>query len=109
MLKHWHALTRFLSVAGAPMDNSLCEQAIKVAIRQRRNSLFYKTVKGAEVGDCLMTVIYTAAKNKINIFDYLNELQRNQIAVQADPASWLPWNYQDTLDKMSEHVELQAA
>jgi len=51
MLRHWNALTQFLSVAGAPIDNSLCEQAIKVAIRHRRNSLFYKTFKGAEIGD----------------------------------------------------------
>ena len=78
MLKHWEALTNFLRVAGAPIDNSLCEQAIKVAIRHRRNSLFYKTFKGAKMGDCLMSVIHTAAKNNINIFDYLNTLQRYQ-------------------------------
>jgi len=101
MLKYWDALTQFLRVAGAPIDNSLCEQAIKVAIRHRRNSLFYKTFKGAEIGDCLMSVIHTAAKNNVNIFDYLNTLQRYQKAVQADPDSWLPWHYQATLDKMT--------
>lgn len=105
MLRHWDALTKFLSVVGAPIDNSLCEQAIKVAIRHRRNSLFYKTFKGAQVGDCLMSLIHTAAKNNINIFDYLNALQRNQKAVQENPTSWLPWNYQSTLDE----VELIAA
>lgn len=109
MLRHWDALTKFLHVVGAPIDNSLCEQAIKVAIRHRRNSLFYKTFKGAQVGDCLMSVIHTAAKNNVNIFDYLNVLQRNQESVRASPASWLPWNYQDTLAKMTEYVELRAA
>lgn len=109
MLRHWDALTRFHSFVGAPIDNSLCEQAIKVAIRHRRNSLFYKTFKGAQVGDCLMSIIHTAAKNNINIFDYLNILQRHHHSVQASPGSWLPWNYQDTLKKMLEQNELIAA
>lgn len=109
MLRHWDALTKFLSVAGAPIDNSLCEQAIKVAIRHRRNSLFYKTFKGAQVGDCLMSIIHTAAKNNINIFDYLNVLQRNQQAVWENPASWLPWNYQGTLDNIAGPGKLLAA
>jgi transposase len=109
MLRHWEALTKFLSVVGAPIDNSLCEQAIKIAIRHRRNSLFYKTFKGAQVGDCLMSIIHTAAKNKVNIFDYLNILQRHSQSVRASPGSWLPWNYQDTLKKMLEQDELIAA
>src|SRR5262249_40383182 len=33
MLKRWSALTRFLQVEGCPLDNSICEQAIKVLIR----------------------------------------------------------------------------
>jgi len=109
MLRHWDALTRFLTVAGAPIDNSLCEQAIKVAIRHRRNSLFYKTFKGAQVGDCMMSIIHTAARNNINIFDYLNVLQRYEKFVRAGPDDWLPWNYQDTLGKMTRNISLRAA
>ena len=109
MLKHWSALTKFLSVAGAPIDNSPCEQAIKVAIRHRRNSLFYKTFKGAQIGDCMMSIIHTAAKNNVNIFDYLNALQRNQASVYENPDAWLPWNYQSTLDDISKRAELLAA
>jgi transposase len=109
MLRHWHALTQFLRVVGAPIDNNLCEQAIKVAIRHRRSSLFYKTFKGAIVGDCMMSLIHTAAKNKINPFDYLNELQRNSGHVRASPESWLPWNYQETLAKMTSIIEERAA
>jgi transposase len=32
MLKHWPALTLFLRVAGAPLDNNICERALKKAI-----------------------------------------------------------------------------
>jgi len=43
MLKHWEPLTLFLRVPGAPLDNNVCEQALKKAILHRKNSLFYKT------------------------------------------------------------------
>ena len=43
MLRHWEALTLFLRVAGAPLDNNICERALKMAIRHRKNSLFYRT------------------------------------------------------------------
>jgi transposase len=108
MLRHWEAMTRFLHVAGAPIDNSLCERAIKIAIRHRRNSLFYKTSQGAMVGDCMMSVIHTAARNNINPFDYLNALQRHAASVQANPRNWLPWNYQETLKQMTGDLKCAA-
>ncbi len=43
MLKHWEKLTLFLRQAGAPLDNNLCERALKKAILHRKNALFYKT------------------------------------------------------------------
>lgn len=108
MLRHWKPLTRFLHVAGAPIDNSVCEQAIKVAIRYRRNSLFYKTYFGAKVGDTITSLIHTCAKNKINFFDYLNTLQRYYRESSEQPAQWLPWNYQATLAAMSKALPLAA-
>lgn len=97
MLRHWEPLTTFLRVAGAPLDSSWAERAIKIAIRHRRNSLFYRTTRGAEVGDCLMSLIYTAQENHINPYDYLNALQRHPEAVKANPKDWLPWNYMKAL------------
>jgi hypothetical protein len=97
MLRHWNRLTRFLHHAGAPIDNSLCEQAIKVAIRHRRNSLFYRTPRGAHVGDGLMGLIHTAVHAGVNVFDYLNALQAHASLVSESPADWLPWAYLSTL------------
>ena len=51
MLKRWETLTRFLSVPGAPLGNNVAEQGLKMAILHRRNSLSYKTLAGARVGD----------------------------------------------------------
>ena len=43
MLRHWEKLTLFLRQAGAPLDNNLCERALKKAILHRKNALFYRT------------------------------------------------------------------
>ena len=51
-LKHWEELTLFLRQAGAPLDNNVCERALKKAILHRKNALFYKTRDGAQ-GDGL--------------------------------------------------------
>jgi transposase len=97
LLKHWEKLTLFLRVAGAPLDNNLCERALKKAIMHRKNSLFYKTQHGADVGDLCMSLIHTCELNGVNPFDYLTELQRHTDAVAANPAAWLPWNYREQL------------
>ncbi|MBF0235659.1 MAG: IS66 family transposase, partial [Desulfamplus sp.] len=70
MLNHWQALTLFLKVEKAPLDNNICERALKMTIMHRKNSLFYKTEHGAYIGDMLMSLIHTCALSKINPFDY---------------------------------------
>lgn len=100
MLRHWKRLTQFLHHAGVPIDNSLCEQAIKVVIRHRRNSLFYRTPRGAKVGDDLMGLIHTAVHAGVNVFDYLNALQTYACHVSESPEQWLPWIYLSTLDSL---------
>jgi transposase len=97
MLRHWEPLTLFLRQAGAPLDNNVCERALKKAILHRKNALFYKTQNGAGVGDLFMSLIYTCQLNQANPFDYLTQLQRHAEAVAACPGSWMPWNYRDAL------------
>jgi hypothetical protein len=97
MLKHWQPLTRFLELAGAPLDNNICERALKMAILHRKNSLSYKTLRGAQVGDIFMSLLHTCQLNGINPFDYLMALQNNAAKAEQDPSQWLPWNYAQTL------------
>jgi hypothetical protein len=54
MQKYWDKLTLFLRQARAPLDNKIVEQTLKMAILHRKNELFYKTQKGARVGDLFM-------------------------------------------------------
>ena len=96
-LKHWEELTLFLRQAGAPLDNNVCERALKKAILHRKNALFYKTRHGAKVGDLFMSLIYTCQLNEVNPFDYLTELQQHTEAIAASPERWMPWNYRDAL------------
>ena len=96
MLRHWQALTLFLRVAGAPLDNNICERALKMAIRHRKNSLFYRTPRSARVGDIFMSLIHTCRLCKANPFDYLTELEHHAEEVAANPGKWMPWNYRQT-------------
>jgi hypothetical protein len=98
MLRRWDELTLFLRTPGAPLDNNLCEQALKMAIRHRRNSLFYKTMPGAGVGDLYMTLIHSCYFSAADPFDYLTQLQRNHHRVKAASGDWMPWNYRRQLD-----------
>jgi len=97
MQKHWEALTLFLREPGAPLDNNLCEQALKKAILHRKNSLFYKTKHGAYIGDLFMSLIHTCILCKVNPFDYLTQLQKHSSLIFKHPGQWLPWNYKDAI------------
>jgi transposase len=97
LTKHWDELTLFLRKVGAPLDNNLCEQVLKRAIIHRKGSLFYKTVRGAEVGDIYMSLIQTCRQCDVNPFDYLNALQQRAQEVIDAPARWLPWNFREQL------------
>ena len=100
LLKYWERLTLFLRQPGAPLDNNLCERSLKKAILHRKNSLFYKTEKGAEVGDLLMSLIHTAELCGANPFDYLTQLQRHSDPLKECPQDWMPWNYLETLHRV---------
>lgn len=98
--KHWEKLTLFLRMAGAPLDNNVCERALKKAILHRKNALFYKTCHGAHVGDVFMSLIYTCQLCGASAFDYLSELDRHAEELSANPRDWMPWNYRQTLEGM---------
>ncbi len=99
--KHWPKLTRFLEEPGAPLDNNVCERALKKAILHRKNSLFYRTENGARVGDVFMSLIHTVELSDGNPFDYLVALLRHHEPVADEPGAWLPWNYREALEKVS--------
>ncbi len=98
LLKRWNRMTLFLRKVGAPLDNNLCEQALKKAILHRKNALFYRSHAGAQVGDMFMSLIYTCELNNVDALAYLTELQRRAGDVTKAPAQWMPWNYTEALE-----------
>ena len=103
MRKHWEALTLFLRVPDAPLDNNICERILKKAILHRKNSYFYKTENGAHVGDLFMSLIHTCQLNGVNPFRYLSELLKHAAELAAAPAAWMPWNHLIALESGQGH------
>ncbi len=96
--KHWDKLTLFLREPGAPLDNNTCERALKKAIINRKNAYFYKTRRGARIGDLYMSLIHTIERCGGNSYAYMVALLKNEAAAQASPSDWMPWNYIGALD-----------
>jgi len=97
MLKHREKLTLFLRVPDAPLDNNICERALKKAILHRKNALFFKTTNGAHVGDVFMSLIYTCELCGADPFDYLTDLERHADELASNPGRWMPWSYREAL------------
>lgn len=93
MLEHWETLTQCVKEPGAPLDNNVAERALKLAIRQRKNSLFYATEHSAYIASILTSVIATCVQAGVNAFEYLVAVQGHRQEVFANPGAWLPWNY----------------
>jgi transposase len=60
----------------------------------RKNSLFYKTEHGAEIGSILMSLIESCRLNNGNVFEYLLALTRDEAEARRNTERYLPWNYQ---------------
>jgi transposase len=99
MRKRWEPLTLFLKVENAPLHNNIAERALKMAVLHRKNSYFFKSFRGAYVGDALMSLIHTCRLSKANPFEYLVALQLHHEKMKANPQLWMPWNYRSAIDE----------
>tara|TARA_B110000977_G_C10730598_1_gene358883 strand:+ start:37 stop:555 length:519 start_codon:yes stop_codon:yes gene_type:complete len=93
MLKRWTELTQFLRYGKTPIDNNEVERALKIPIRIRKNSMFYKTNRSAKIAGYIQSLIYSAAQNDINPYDYIKAIMSYPDDVRLNPDKWLPWNY----------------
>lgn len=97
ILKHWKKLTLFLRKAGVPLTNNACERLLKICIRYRRNSAFYRNLRGARVADVFMSLMHTARLNGENPVEYITALLEHADQIASAPERWLPWNFRATL------------
>ncbi len=98
MEKRWTQLTQFLRIPGAPLDNNEAERILKRCILHRKNSLHYRTARGARAGDVFMSIVETCRANRVNPFAYMMAVTRSWAAAQAAPQRWMPWNFQTVLE-----------
>ena len=99
-INHWIKLTAFLRLEGMPISNIDVERLLKKAVIHRKNSLSYKTEKGAYVGDVLMSLIQTAKEARANAYNYLTSIVEYKQDVKEQPEQWLPWNYLQRLSQI---------
>jgi ssDNA-binding Zn-finger/Zn-ribbon topoisomerase 1 len=100
MLNHWEKLIGFLKYEDAALDNNLLEGTLRTPVLNRKNWLFYKTERGALVGDIILSILKTCSLNKKDPFAYLNFIQANANEIESafgrneklDPR-FLPWNF----------------
>lgn len=89
----WPKLIRFVENGAWPIDNNLCENAIRPFVVGRRNWLFSDTVGGANASANLYSLIETCKANRVDPYTYLVELFRLlPLAKTADDfEALLPW------------------
>lgn len=90
----WPKLTRYIENGNWPIDNNLCENAIRPFVAGRKGWLFADTVRGATASANLYSLIETCKANQIEPYPYLIELFRAlPLAQRADDyEALLPWN-----------------
>ena len=74
MSRIWDRLTLFLEDGCIPLDNNPAENSVRPFVIGRKNWLFNDTVRGAEAGAFLYTIIQTAKENGLDPFSYLKFL-----------------------------------
>ena len=79
----------------------MAERELKPSLRHRKNSLFFKTQAGADIGDVLMSQVRTCVVNRIDPVHYLTMIGAHAGQARASPEAWLPWTYKTTLESLN--------
>jgi hypothetical protein len=96
-MKRFDRLIGFCRLEGVPLDNNLAERLLKVFIRLRHGSQFFRNSIGAKIADIHCTILISAQINKINPIQYLQDLLNHPDHWKKNPEEWLPWNYEKTI------------
>ena len=93
LLGQWPKLIRYVDDGAFPIDNNVCENAIRPFVIGRRNWLFADTVGGAAASANLYSLIETAKANGVEPFRYLRALFKELPKARSadDYAALLPW------------------
>lgn len=89
----WPKLSRYVENGAWPIDNNLCENAIRPFVIGRRHWLFADTVAGTHASANLYSLIETCKTHRIDPYGYLVSLFRRLPAAKSvdDFEALLPW------------------
>lgn len=89
----WPKLVRYVENGAWPIDNNLCENAIRPFVVGRRNWLFADTMAGAHASANLYSLIETCKANAVDPYRYLVALFRELplATTVEDYEKLLPW------------------
>lgn len=87
----YDALSLFLHDPDSPLHTNSVERMIKDVARHRKNSLFFRTLNGAQTGDIWLSVIKTCEVNGVRPWEYLKDLFQKNTPETISPQHWLPW------------------
>jgi len=95
----WAKLRRYVDDGRYPIDNNLCENAIRPFVVGRRNWLFADTVAGANASANLYSLLQTCLVNGIDGYRYLRALLTAlpNATTADDYEALLPWRLALTL------------
>jgi len=100
---HYTGLCQFCHIPGAEIDNNRTEETLKIIIRGRKTYMFFKTENGAGVADIITSLIATAWRAGINVYEYLNDIQRYKDQAKESPQLWTPYRYEETIRAIREN------
>ena len=93
LVGQWPKLIRYVDDGNYPIDNNLCENAIRPFCVGRRNWLFADTVGGANASANLYSLLETCKANGVEPYAYLRDLLVALPHAQSadDYEALLPW------------------
>jgi transposase len=89
-LNQWNELVVYLSDGAIPIDNNETESELRSLTIGRQNWLFVGSTRGGEVAAAMYSLVSSAARNKLDVWAYVDDCLRQLAGGSTDYESLLP-------------------
>ena len=90
LLNQWDGLVRYLDDGKLPIDNNLSEQLMRQVALGRKNWLFCGSVPAGYRAADLMTLVSSAHRNDLDVWDYVKDVLDQLLVGRSDYESLRP-------------------
>jgi transposase len=90
LLNQWDGLVRYLDDGDLPIDNNLSEQLMRQVALGRKNWLFCGSVPAGYRAADLMTLVSSAVRNDLDVWDYVKDVLDQLLSGSTDFESLRP-------------------